>query len=317
MVDAPLPAPGALQYDRRAGLGYGLALAAAALFAVNGTVSKVALTGSELSTVDYTQLRTTGAFLGLALGLAVVARDKLRISLRDLPFLAFYGVFTFAVVQWLYFVAIERLPIGIALLIQFSGVVLVALWARLVWQADVRPRVWAALTLTLVGLGLVSELWLGWTLDTVGVLACAGAAVALATYLLAGERAAQHRDPLGILCFALLFASLVWAVVQPWWTFPAGELFEDTSFQGNLDHLSAPIWSFALWTILLGTIAPFGLSIVALRHVAATRVGITMTFEPVAASLVAWAWLGETFATAQLIGGAVVLTGIFLAQTAR
>jgi len=317
MVDAPLPIPGAIQYDRRAGLGYAMALGAAALFAVNGTISKVALTGSELSAVDFTQLRTTGAFIGLTLGLAVLARDRLRIAWRDLPFLAFYGIFGFAVVQWLYFVAIENLPIGIALLIQFSGVVLVALWARLVWHAPVRPRVWAALSLTLVGLALVSEFWLGWTLDTVGVVACVGAAIALATYLLAGERAVQRRDPLSVLCYALLFASLLWAVVQPWWTFPGGELDEQTSFQGNLDHLSAPVWTFALWTILFGTIAPFALSIAALRHLAATRVGITMTFEPVAASLVAWAWLGETFATAQLIGGAVVLTGIFLAQTAR
>ena len=317
MVDAPLPFPGATQYDRRAGLGYSMALAAAVLFAVNGTVSKVALTGSELTAGDYTQLRTTGAFVGLAVGLAVLARDKLRISIRDLPFLAFYGIFTFAVVQWLYFVAIERLPIGIALLIQFSGIVLVALWARLVWHAEVRPRVWAALALTLVGLALVSEFWLGWTLDTVGVLACVGAAIALATYLLAGERAVEHREPLGVLCFALLFASLVWAVVQPWWEFPTDELSEEISLQGNLDHLSAPVWALALFTILLGTIASFGLSIAALRHLEATRVGITMTLEPVVATFVAWAWLDETLATPQLIGGAVVLTGILLAQTAR
>jgi drug/metabolite transporter (DMT)-like permease len=317
MVDAPLPVPGAVQYDRRVGLGYAMALVAAVLFAVNGTVSKVALTGSELTARDYTQLRTTGAFLGLLLGLALVAPKSLHISRRDLPFLAFYGVFAFAVVQWLYFVAIERLPIAIALLFQFSGIVLVAVWARLVWHAPVRPRVWAALASTLVGLALVSEFWLGWTLDTVGVIACVGTAIALATYLLAGERAVERRDPLSVLCFALLFASLVWAIANPWWGFPAGELGEETSLQGNLDDHSAPVWSLALWTILLGTIAPFGLSIAALRHLAATRVGITMTFEPVVASLVAWAWLGETLAAVQLIGGAVVLAGIFLAQTAR
>jgi len=316
MLDAPLPFPGATQHDRRAGLGYVMALAAAVLFAVNGTVSKIALTGSELTAVDYTQLRTTGAFLGLALGLLAVARDKLRFSRRDLPFMAFYGVFSFALVQWLYFVAIERLPIGIALLIQFSGVVLVALWARLVWHVEVRPRVWAALALTLVGLALVSEFWLGWTLDTLGVVACVGAAITLATYLLAGERAVEQRDPLGVLCLSLFFASLLWAVVQRW-TFPTGELNAETSLQGNLDHLSAPIWVFALWTILLGTIAPFGLSIAALRHLAATRLGITLTLEPVVATFVAWAWLDETLATPQLIGGAVVLTGILLAQTAR
>ena len=68
---------------------------------------------------------------------------------------------------------------------------------------------------------------------------------------------------------------------------------------------------------MLGTIAPFALTIGALRHLAATRVGITMTFEPVAATVVAWAWLGETLSTAQIAGGAIVLGGILLAQTAR
>ncbi len=317
MVDAPVPIPGAVQRDQRAGTGYAMALGGAVLFAVNGTVSKVALTGSDLSAVDYTQLRTAGGFLGLALGLALFARPKLRIRLADIPFFVFYGMFSFALVQWLYFVAIQHLPIGIALLIQFTGIVLVALWARLVWNADVRPRVWAALSLTLVGLALVSELWLGWTLDTVGVLAAAGGAIALAVYLLAGERAVATRDPLTVLCFSLLFAAIVWSVVQPWWTYPFGELTEETSFLGNLDDLSAPVWAFALWTIVLGTIAPFALTIGALRHLAATRVGITMTFEPVAATVVAWAWLGETLSVAQLVGGGVVLFGILLAQTAR
>ena len=317
MVDAPVPIPGAVQRDQRAGTGYAMALAGAVLFAVNGTVSKVALTGSDLSAVDYTQLRTAGAFVLLALALALFARAKLRITRHDIPFFAFYGMFSFALVQWLYFVAIEHLPIGIALLIQFSAIVLVALWARLVWHANVRPRVWAALSLTLVGLALVSEFWLGWTLDTVGVVAAFGGAIVLAVYLLAGERAVETRDPLTVLCFALLFAALVWSVVQPWWTYPFEELTEETSLLGNLDDRSAPVWVLALWTIVLGTIVPFALTIGALRHLAATRVGITMTFEPVVATVVAWAWLGETLSVAQLADGAVVLLGIFLAQTAR
>ena len=226
-------------------------------------------------------------------------------------------MFAFALVQWLYFVAIERLPIGIALLIQFSAIVLVALWARLVWRANVRPRVWAAMSLTLVGLALVSEFWLGWTLDTVGVVAAVGGAIVLAVYLLAGERAVETRDPLTVLCFSLLFAALVWSVVQPWWQYPFEELTEETSLLGNLEDRSAPVWALALWTIVLGTIVPFALTIGALRHLAATRVGIAMTFEPVVATVVAWAWLGETLSAAQLAGGAVVLLGILLAQTAR
>jgi len=317
MVDAPVPIPGATQRDQRAGTGYAMALCGAVLFAVNGAVSKVALTGSDLSAVDYTQLRTAGGFVVLAFVLAVFARARLRITLSDVPFFVFYGMFSFALIQWLYFVAIEHLPIGIALLIQFCGIVLVAVWARLVWHADVRPRVWAALSLTLVGLALVSELWLGWTLDTVGVLAAVAGAFVLAVYLLAGERAVQTRDPLTVLCFALLFAAIVWSVVQPWWNYPFDELTEETSLLGNLDEHTVPVWSLALWTIVLGTIVPFALTIGALRHLAATRVGITMTFEPVVATVVAWAWLGETLSAAQLAGGAVVLGGILLAQTAR
>jgi drug/metabolite transporter (DMT)-like permease len=317
MADAPLPIPGAVQRDRRPGLGYGMALTAATLFAINGTVSKIAITGSDLSPMDFTQVRTTGAFLVLVAVLAVFARDQLRITRSDVPFLAFYGMFSFAIVQWLYFVAIENLPIGIALLIQFSGVVLVAVWARVVWHERVRPRVWAALSLTLVGLVLVSQLWLGWTLDTLGVVAAVGAAIALAVYLLAGERAVQTRSPISVLCFALLFATVTWAIVQPWWTYPFGELVETTSLRGSFDEVSVPIWALVSWTIVLGTILPFALAIGALSHLAATKAGIALTFEPVAASVVAWAWLGESFATVQIVGGLVVVTGIFLAQTSR
>ena len=73
----------------------------------------------------------------------------------------------------------------------------------------------------------------------------------------------------------------------------------------------------ALWTIVLGTIAPFVLSIGALRHLPATTVGIVATFEPVAAAVVAWVWLGETLVAVQILGGVVVLAGIVLAETSR
>ena len=73
--------------------------------------------------------------------------------------------------QWLYFVAIERLPIGIGLLLEFTAPVLVALWARLVWHEPVRRRVWAALALALAGLCLVAEVWEDVRLDAIGVVA--------------------------------------------------------------------------------------------------------------------------------------------------
>jgi drug/metabolite transporter (DMT)-like permease len=71
------------------------------------------------------------------------------------------------------------------------------------------------------------------------------------------------------------------------------------------------------WMVLLGTIAPFFLLVSALRHLPATRVGIIAMLEPVVATVVAWAWLDEALGPLELTGGAVVLSAIVLAQTAR
>jgi drug/metabolite transporter (DMT)-like permease len=298
-------------------LGYAMATAAAALFAVNGSVSKIVLTSTGLTSVRLTELRATGAFLGLAAFLALTAPRLLRVRRSELRLLAFYGVVGFALVQWLYFVAIERLPIGIGLLLEFTAPVLVALWARVVWQEHVRSRVWLALGLALAGLALVAEVWHDVHLDTVGVAAGLLASGALATYFLAGEHATARRDALSLTCLALGVAALFWAIVQPWWSFPFAELSEHVSLQGGLESTTAPVWLLALWMIVLGTIFPFVLSLGALHHLPATRVSIVAMVEVVLASIVAWAWLGETLSAAQLAGGAVVLVGIVLAQTAR
>jgi drug/metabolite transporter (DMT)-like permease len=54
-----------------------------------------------------------------------------------------------------------------------------------------------------------------------------------------------------------------------------------------------------------------------MRHITATRVGIAAMLEPVVATVSAWIWLRESLGAAQLAGGAVVLAGIAVAQTAR
>jgi drug/metabolite transporter (DMT)-like permease len=106
-------------------------------------------------------------------------------------------------------------------------------------------------------------------------------------------------------------------VAQPWWTFP-GSFFEgDTSLLGRLDSIQLPIWLLVAWMIVLGTIVPFVLVVGALRHISATRVGIVAMLEPVGAIFVAWIWLGETLAQAQIFGAVLALAGIALAQTAR
>jgi drug/metabolite transporter (DMT)-like permease len=305
-------------HDRRPLLGYAMVWTAAVLFAVNGTVSKVILDSVGLSTLELTQLRSTGAFLGFALVLALLRPQTFRVGRRELLYLVVFGVTGVAFVQWLYFVAIHRLPIGIALLIQYLAPLIVALWARYVFHAPVRRRIWLALALALAGLSLIVEVWGGrLALDGLGVAAAIAAAGAYALYILMAEHAVARRDPISVACYGFLFAALFWFLVQPLWKFPLGRLDESASLLGNLAEVSVPAWLLVGFLIVGGTMASFGLIISALRHIPATRVGIVAMLEPVAATVVAWAWLGEELGPEQLAGGAVVLAGIVLAQTSR
>jgi drug/metabolite transporter (DMT)-like permease len=301
---------------RRPLLGYAMVWTAALLFAVNGTVSKVILE-SGVSSLRLAELRSIGAAIGLAGLVALFSPRELRVSRAELPRLALLGIAGLAFVQWFYFLAIHRLPIGIALLIQYLAPLLVALYVRFVVGERVRRRIWLALALALTGLALVVQLWEGLVLDGVGVAASFAAAVAYAVYVLLAEREVGRRHVLSVALWGFVFASLFWLAVQPPWTFPLDSLLEDVSLLGNLASTEVPAWLLACWMVVLGTIAPFALVVAALRHITATRVGIVAMLEPVAASIIAWAWLGESLAAVQLAGGLVVLGGIALAQTAR
>jgi drug/metabolite transporter (DMT)-like permease len=316
MVDAPvLPAePG--RPDRRHGLGYAMVAGAAVLFSLNGVVSKVAL-GSDLTSLELTQIRATGAAAGLLAFLLLFARARLRVGRRELLFLVVFGVTGVAFVQWLYFVAIENLPVGIALLIQFIAPLFIALFAWLVYHEHIRRRIWVALVLCISGLAIVVEVWSGLAFDTVGITAALGGALALTTYVLMAERERRHRDPVSLSFYGFLFAALFWTVVQPLWEFPWSVLGDSVSLQGRFEDQTAPVWLLVGFVIVVGTMITFSLLTGALRHISATRASIVATLEPVLATAIAWLWLEETFGVYQLVGGAVVLAGIFLAQTAR
>jgi drug/metabolite transporter (DMT)-like permease len=293
-----------------------MVLVATGMWGINGTVSK-AILSSGLSSPRLTEVRSTGAAIALGAALLVTQPWRLRVRRGEVLFLLVFGVLGLAAVQWLYFFAIHRLQIGIALLIQYLAPVLIALWARFVTKEPVRRRIWAALILSLGGLSLVVDLWHGFSLDALGAAASLGAAVTFALYILLAEHAVGQRDPVSLLCLGFTAASLFWALVQPWWSFPAGIVDDRVTLDGALVATTSPVWLLMLTMIVVGTILPFLLLVGALRHISATRVGVTAMFEPVAGALVAYAWLGESLSAVQLTGGAIVLTGILLAQTAR
>jgi drug/metabolite transporter (DMT)-like permease len=295
-----------------------MVLTAATLFAVNGVVAKVAL-ASGLSALRLTEVRLTGAAIALVIAVAIIRPESLRVTRHELPFLAAFGIVGLAFIQWLYFIAIHRLEIGIALLIQYLAPLFVALWVRFVVHRPVRRRLWLALGLALFGLSLVVQIWRGSGngLDGVGVAASLAAAVAFAAYILMAEHGVKRRDAVSLTTYGFVFGALFFACIQPWWTFPTGHVSQHVSLLGHLSEFHLPVWALMLWIIVLGAVVPFALFVGALHHIPATRASIVAMFEPVVATVIAWVWLDEALDPVQVVGGAVVLCGIVLAQTAR
>ena len=219
-------------------------------------------------------------------------------------------------VQWLYFVAIQRMPVGIALLFEYTAPLLVALWVRFVQRQPVRSRLWLGLACALGGLALVAEFWRGMVLDPLGLVSALGAAAALSAYYLMGEHGQRERDPISLMGYSFGFSALLWAVVQPWWTFPFARLGVAVELPGALPG-STPLGLLVLWIVLLGTVAPFLLVLLAIHHLGAARVGLVGMLEPVSAGIIAWVLLGESLTALQVVGSLVVLVGIVLAETAR
>ena len=297
-------------------LGVLAVVVASLLFAVNGTVAKLAMQAG-LSPTRLVELRSMGSALILMTVALLVVRRRMRLRARELAALAVLGVVGMALVQWLYLVAISRLPVGLALLIEYTAPLLVALWARFVFGEAVSARIWWALGACLVGLTLVARVGPGIELDPIGIAAAAGAALCLATYYLLAGRLVAHRDPLSTQAWSLAFAGAFWLALRPLWTFQAGILADGVAFPGALDGATAPLWVLVAWIVVLGTVVPYTLVLAGLKVIGAARTGLIGMIEPVAASAAAWVVLGESMTGVQLSGGAVVLAGVALAETAR
>ena len=297
-------------------MGVVAVVVASLLFAVNGTVSKLAMQAG-LSPSHLVELRSLGSAVVLVAAAALLAPRAALPRGRELAGLATRGIGGMAMVQWLYFVAIERLPVGLALLIEYTAPLLVALWARVVLREAVRARVWWALAACLGGLWLVAQVGADVVLDVVGLVAAGAAAVALATYYLLGDRLVRTRDPLTTQTWSMVFAAAFWCTVQPLWTVDTSVLGDDVGLPGALSGITVPLWLLVAWIVVLGTVVPYVLVLAGVARLGAARTGVLGMLEPVAASATAWVVMGEAMTGVQLLGGLVVLAGVVLAETSR
>lgn len=296
-------------------MGYVYSLIAALLFGANGSVTKVIVdAGLTPAQLTFFRVLTSAVLAGLIL--LLTDRRAFRVSPRQLLDFAVLGVVGVALLQFTYAVALSLLPVGITLLIEYTAVLMVAVIAFFFLHEQVKARLWVAIGFVLAGLAVVAQIGAS-VLNPLGVLIALCAAITLTVYFLGGERAVRKAPPLAVAFWTMLFATVFWAVFSGWWQLDPEVLTTEVSLTGNLEGVVVSLWVPLAWNVVLGSFVAFLLSLIALGRLKATTAGIVASSEVIFAFVVAWLWLGEELDGAQIVGAALVLGGIILAQTAR
>jgi drug/metabolite transporter (DMT)-like permease len=291
-------------------------ITAAMGFALGGVAAKI-LREADMDAFRLTQIRTVGAAI-ILLTFAVMRGKKQLYARRDeLKDLIIFGVVGVAAVTSFYFFAIKYLYVSVALVIEFTASIWIVLYLRFVKKKQVSPIMWVGIACAFSGLFLLSQIWTGTTLHPLGVAVAFADAFALAIYFLFADRLSQTRTSLSLMAWGLGVAAVFWSLVLPWWNFPFEYLTNTYSLEGNLSNYSAPGWALVLWIIIVGTVIPYLLTVTGIRELSASTGSVIGMIEPLFAGAIAWWLLNEAFNTTQLIGCAVLLVGIYLADTAR
>jgi drug/metabolite transporter (DMT)-like permease len=260
--------------------------------------------------------RSLATALGAGIALLITNRKAFSVQRHEWRGLIVFGIFGVALMQWSYSNAVKNLPIGIALLIEYTAIVIVPLVSLWLFKEKVLPRLWFAIVMVLGGLVVVSRIWDG-GLNPVGLMFAVMAALFLSFYFLMGEHVLKKRDTLSTLFYAMSISALFWLIVTPWWNFKPEILVQEVSLTGNLNQVELPLWAMLAWIGVFGSFLPMLFSFLALVHLSATSVGVISTGETVMAFFFAWAWLNEKIDGIQALGGVLVVAGIVLAQTSR
>ncbi|MEU2222812.1 EamA family transporter [Streptomyces sp. NPDC018347] len=292
------------------GAGLGLALGSALAFGGSGVAAKP-LIEAGLDPLHVVWLRVAGAAL-VMLPLAVRHRDLPR---RHPALLAGFGLLAVAGVQACYFAALSRIPVGVALLIEYLAPALVLGWVRFVQRRPVTRAAALGVVLAAGGLACVVEVWSGLGFDALGLVFALGAACCQVGYFVlsdqGGDAGAAAPDPLGVIAYGLLVgAAVLTGVARPWsmdWPVLAGS--------ADLNGTAVPAVALLAWIVLVATVIAYITGVLSVRRLSPQVAGVVACLEAVIATVLAWVLLGEHLSAPQVAGGAVVLVGAFIAQS--
>ncbi|MEW2221750.1 EamA family transporter [Streptomyces sp. NPDC006990] len=294
--------------------GLALALASAFAFGSSGVAAKP-LIEAGMEPLHVTWLRAAGGALVL---LPLAWRH--RALVRERPWLLLgFGLLAVAGVQACYFTALSRIPVGVALLIEYLAPALVLLWVRFVQRRAVTRAAAVGMVLAVGGLSCVVEVWAGLRLDGLGLLLALGAACCQVGYFVLsdhgstaeGDAAARPpADPAGVIAYGLLIGALALTVVARPWHTDWSVLADSAPLHGTAVHGLALL----AWIVLVATATAYLTGVVSVRRLSPPVAGVVACLEAVVATVLAWVLLGEHLSAVQLAGGALVLLGALVAQ---
>lgn len=247
--------------------------------------------------------RTSFATIILFVWLGIKSPQLLRLRRSDLLPLAMLGVIGLALNQGFYYLSLTMVSVGYALLLQYLAPVHLMIYGMLSkTERMTGGKLLAGLTaifgcvLMVVGQqGGIARVSL------IGTLYALGSGMCFAFYTAFGKQILKRHDPRTMITYAFLAAGLMWLSIRPPWKI-------------DWAGIDLSMWLFFIYLASVATILPFALYSASLRHLEASRSSLTSMLEPVVASSVAWAWLGENMEPMQIAGGGAVLGGIMLLQ---
>ena len=288
----------------------------AIFFSLNGVI--VTLVLDHMTTFRLAQVRAIGTFFLLFIITFIQDRKSLKAERREIPTLIFYGVFGYAMVQLGYFIGIAQgVPLSLVLIIEFTAPIWIVLWIKFVRKGAVANDMWVAIALSLLGLIFVAKVWEGFTFDLFGTLGALGAALALAVYFLMSQSQGTKRSAQAMVVWGMGIAGLFWSIVLPIWNFPTQIFTTNINLQGRFSDYSAPGWLLIAYIIVFGTMVPYLFVVGGIRRLSASTSSVIGMLEPVLAGAFAWIWLSQSWSAIQLVGGVIVLIGIYIADRAK
>jgi drug/metabolite transporter (DMT)-like permease len=292
------------------GAGLSLAVLSAVTFGTSGAFAS-SLIGAGWSPAAAVITRIAVAAAVLTVPAVLQLRGRWQLLRRSAPRVTAYGLVAVAGCQLFYFSAIKRMPVGVALLLEYLAPVLVVGWLWL--RHGQRPRRLTAIgaAAAIAGLALVLDLGGPARIDPIGVMWGLLAAVGLATYFLLG--AASGEEPLpsivmawaGMCVGAVALAALGLAGVLP---VTAG--YSQVSFAGHQVSWVVPMTGLALVATVIAYVAGIG----AARRLGAKLASFVGLAEVLSAILFAWLLLGQLPSATQFLGGAFILAGVTLVR---